>query len=71
MKRARREEQQRTQVALAKQQLDRTNYLCERGNSTQELLDQRQQQFDGAKAALNAATARIAQAEHALERRRA
>ena len=51
---------------MAKQQLDRTSYLIERGNSTQELLDQRRQQLDGATAALNAATARIGQTEYAL-----
>jgi HlyD family secretion protein len=60
------EDQQRTQVALAKQQFDRTSYLIQRGNTTQELLDQRRQQLDGATASLNAATARIAQTEHAL-----
>lgn len=60
------QEQQRTQVALAKQQLDRTSYLVERGNATNELLDQRRQQLDSAGAGLDAATARIAQAEHAL-----
>ena len=59
-------EQQRTQVALARQQLDRTSYLVERGNATQELLDQRQQQLDGAVAGQDAAAARVAQAEHAL-----
>jgi HlyD family secretion protein len=57
--------QQQTQVALAQQQLDRTTYLVERGNATQELLDQRRQQLEGATAALNAAVARVAQAEHA------
>jgi HlyD family secretion protein len=60
------QEQQETQVALAKQQLDRTSYLLQRGNATQELYDQRRQQLDGATAALNAATARVAQTEHAL-----
>jgi HlyD family secretion protein len=59
-------EQQVTQVALASQQLERTKYLWDRGNTTRELLDQRQQQYDAANAALNAANARIAQAEHAL-----
>jgi HlyD family secretion protein len=59
-------EQQRTQVALAKQQLERTSYLVQRGNATSELLDQRRQQLDSANAGLDAATARIAQAEHAL-----
>ena len=52
-------EQWQTQVALAQQQLDRTSYLFERGNSTQELLDQRRQQLNGATAAFNAATARV------------
>ena len=60
------QEQWRTQVALAQQQLDRTSYLFERGNSTQELLDQRRQQLNGATAALNAATARVGQSEYAL-----
>jgi HlyD family secretion protein len=60
------QEQQRSQVAFAKQQFDRTTYLLQRGNATQELLDQRQQQLDGSLAALTAATARVAQAEHAL-----
>ena len=59
-------EQWQTQVALAQQQMDRTSYLFERGNSTQELLDQRRQQLNGATAAFNAATARVGQAEHAL-----
>ena len=59
-------EQQTSQLALASQQLERTKYLWDRGNTTRELLDQRQQQFDTATAAVNAANARIAQAEHAL-----
>ena len=60
------QEQQQTQVELAQQQLDRTSYLFQRGNATQELLDQRRQQLNGATAALHAATARVLQAEHAL-----
>jgi HlyD family secretion protein len=60
-------QQAKTQVALAQQELDRTTYLSQRGNATQELLDQRRQQLEGATAALTAATARAAQAEHALE----
>lgn len=59
-------EQAASQLELASQQLERTKYLWDRGNATRELLDQRQQQFDMATASLNAATARIAQAEHAL-----
>ena len=60
------QEQQKTQVELAQQQFDRTSYLFQRGNSTQELLDQRRQQLNGATAALHAATARVLQAENAL-----
>ena len=60
------QEQQRTQAALAKLQLERTSYLVERGNATNELLDQRRQQLDSATAGLDAATARVAQSEHAL-----
>ena len=60
------QEQQQTQVESAQQQLDRTSYLFQRGNATQELLDQRRQQLNGATAALHAATARVLQAEHAL-----
>ncbi|AMN38474.1 HlyD-family secretion protein [Rhodoplanes sp. Z2-YC6860] len=59
--------QQKTQLALAQQQLDRTSYLVGQGNATRELLDQRRQQLDGASAAVRAATAHVAQTEHALE----
>ena len=59
--------QQNAQVLLAQQEMDRARYLVQRGVSTKELLDQRQQQLDGANAALNAATARVTIAEHALE----
>ena len=59
--------QLQTQVALAQQQFDRTAALLQSGNATQELLDQRRQQLTGSTAALHAATARVAQAEHALE----
>jgi len=58
--------QQQTQVTLARQELDRTAALVPRGFATVELLDQRQQQLSAAIAALNAANARIAVAEHAL-----
>lgn len=60
------QEQQKTQVELAQQQFDRTSYLFQRGNTTQELLDQRRQQLNGATASLHAATARVLQAENAL-----
>jgi HlyD family secretion protein len=59
--------QQNAQVLLAQQEMDRASYLVQRGVSTKELLDQRQQQLDGANAALRAATARVTIAEHALE----
>lgn len=59
-------EQQRTQVTLSKQELDRTQSLLANGYATHELFDQRRQQMDAATAALNAATSRVAQAEHAL-----
>jgi HlyD family secretion protein len=58
--------QQQTQVTLAKQELDRTTALVPRGFATLELLDQRRQQMSATTAALNAANARIAVAEHAL-----
>ena len=61
------EEQQRTQVSLAKAELDRTSALLQRGDATHELFDQRRQALDGANAALNAATARVEQAERAFE----
>jgi HlyD family secretion protein len=59
--------QQQTLAALAQQQFDRTDYLVKQGNATQELLDQRRQQLQGAIAAVNAANARVAQFEHALD----
>lgn len=55
-----------TQQKLAKQQFDRTQTLFEKGYATAELLDQRQQALDGANAALNAATAKVGEAQHAL-----
>jgi len=59
--------QQQTQVVLAKQEIDRAAYLVQKGFQTKEVLDQRQQQWDGANAALNAANARVIELEHALE----
>ncbi len=58
--------QQETQQKLAAQQFDRTRTLFEKGYATKELLDQRQQALDGANAALNAATAKVGETEHAL-----
>jgi HlyD family secretion protein len=59
--------QQTTQVLLAQQEWDRAKYLVERGAETKEVLDQRQQQLDGANAALSAAKDRVTEAQHALE----
>ena len=57
--------QQQASLALAKRQFDRASYLAQRGNETQDVLDQRRQQLDSASAALTAATARVAQNEQA------
>ncbi len=59
--------QQQTQVVLAKQEFDRAVTLLQKGFQTQEVVDQRQQQLDGANAGLLAAKARVTEAEHALE----
>jgi len=59
--------QQQAQVTLAKQELDRTAALVPRGFATVELFDQRRQQLSAATASLNAAHARVAVAEHALD----
>jgi HlyD family secretion protein len=58
--------QQETQVLLAQQELDRAHFLVPKGFATQEVLDQRQQQLNGAIAGRDAASARIRQAEFAL-----
>jgi HlyD family secretion protein len=60
-------DQQHTQVKLAMQELDRTGTLVPKGYATVELLDQRRQHWDAAVAALNAATAKVGEAEHALD----
>ncbi len=59
-------QQQQTQVKLAKQELDRGKYLVQRGDVSVEVVDQRQQVFDGAVAAQNAASAKVGEAEQAL-----
>jgi len=59
--------QQQSQFVLAQQELDRTQTLLKNGFATKELFDQRQQQFNGATAALHAVNARVEQAEHALD----
>jgi len=56
-----------TQALLAQQELDRAKYLVERGAETKEVLDQRQQQLDGAYAALSAGKDHVTEAQHALE----
>jgi HlyD family secretion protein len=59
--------QQNSQVLLAQQEMDRANALLEKGFETKEIVDQRQQQLDSANAALQAAQARVIEAQHALE----
>ncbi len=59
--------QQKAQVLLAQQEFERATTLLKKGFQTQEVVDQRQQQLDGANAALEAATARVTESEHALE----
>jgi HlyD family secretion protein len=59
--------QQQTQVKLAQQELDRASALVPKGFATVELLDQRRQHMNGAVAAENAATQRVAEAQHALD----
>ena len=55
------------QEILAQQEFDRATALVEKGFQTKEVLDQRRQQLDGAKAALQAGQFREMQAEHALD----
>ncbi len=59
--------QQTAQSLLAQQEFDRAKFLVARGAETKEVLDQRQQQLDGANAALAAAKNRVTEAQHALE----
>ena len=59
--------QQQAQVLLAQQEYARAAYLVQRGFQTKEVLDERQQQLDGANAALSAAQLRVIEFEHALE----
>jgi len=59
--------QQTAQALLARQEFDRAKVLLEKGAGTKEVLDQRQQQLDGANAALAAAKNRVTEAQHALE----
>jgi HlyD family secretion protein len=59
--------QQQTQVKFAQQEVDRTSALVPKGFATVELLDQQTQQRNAAVAAENAATQRVAEAQHALD----
>jgi len=59
--------QQDSQVLLANQQMERANSLAAKGYQTKEVVDQRQQQLNGANAALKAAQARVTELQHALE----
>jgi HlyD family secretion protein len=55
------------QALLAQQEFDRAKFLVARGAETKEVLDQRQQQLDGANAALAAGKDRVIEAQHALD----
>ena len=59
--------QQQTEVVFARQELDRTTALVQRGFATNELLDQRRQALYSAQDALNAANDRVGEAQRALE----
>jgi HlyD family secretion protein len=59
--------QQQSQTLLAQQEYDRAAYLVQKGFQTKQVLDQRQQQLDGAKAALSAANLRVIAFQHALD----
>ena len=59
--------QQTSQVLLAEQELNRAIPLVQKNFQTREVLDQRQQQLDGANAALRAAKARAIGAQHSFE----
>ncbi|HXQ30307.1 MAG TPA: HlyD family efflux transporter periplasmic adaptor subunit [Gemmatimonadales bacterium] len=59
--------QARTQVQLAQTELDRYRHLRDQDFVTQEELDQRQQAYDAATAALAAMGARVGEAHHALD----
>jgi HlyD family secretion protein len=59
--------QQQAQALLAQQEHDRAAYLVQRGFQTKEVLDQRQQQLDGAEAALNASNLRVIEYQHGLD----
>jgi HlyD family secretion protein len=58
--------QSQSAALLAQQQLTRTESLLKTGYATHELLDQRRQALDGARAAQDAAEHRVSEAEKAL-----
>lgn len=60
-------DQQQAQALLAKQEYDRAVYLVQKGDQTKEVMDQREQQLNGANAALEAAKQRVTESEHALD----
>jgi HlyD family secretion protein len=60
-------EQQHSQVVLAEQEMERARVLLQKGVTTQQIFDQRQQTLTSAKAGETAAQIRINEAEHALE----
>ena len=59
--------QQASQVLLAQQEMDRATSLFQEGFQTKQVVDQHQQQLDGANAALKAAQERVVEFNHALE----
>ena len=59
--------QLRSIALLAQQEFDRASQLIQKGFQTKEVLDQRQQQLNGANALLTAGQARVTQAERALD----
>jgi HlyD family secretion protein len=58
--------QQRSQLTFAQAELERARALVQTGAGTRQALDQRQATRDTAAAALNVATAQVAEAEHAV-----
>jgi len=60
-------EQQKTQVLLAQQEIERARALVPKGFMPKETLDQRQQQLDGAVAALNAAKSKVGEMDQARD----
>jgi HlyD family secretion protein len=59
--------QQASQVMLAQQEFDRASELVKKGAQTKEVLDQRQQELDGANAAMKGAQQKVSESQHALE----